>query len=132
MVSRKSGSLRIHGWSAGRARRPCVIYRPHAPRVAPHARTQPANGLFRRAVTLDDEEGKPDPEGLQLLSMAPPPPMRLSRDNIDDALAAKPRACLFWAFSQRAAKRIASVQPSSANWAHCRIAQRKDLEKIWR
>jgi HAD superfamily hydrolase (TIGR01548 family) len=50
-----------------------------------------AHDIFRRAVTMDDvKNGKPDPEGLQLLLDGMPKREALYLgDNIDDALSAK-------------------------------------------
>ena len=93
------------------------------------------NGLFRRAVTLDDvKKGKPDPEGLHLLlDGAPPRDAVYLGDNIDDALAA-----------QRARVPFLGVLPEGSEAHRIRATKLrelgalavlhsvKDLEKFWR
>jgi HAD superfamily hydrolase (TIGR01548 family) len=95
----------------------------------------PADGLFRRAVTLDDvKKGKPDPEGLHLLlDGAPARDAVYLGDNIDDALAAK-----------RARMPFLGVLPTGSEAHLFRAAKLrelgalavlhnvKDLEKFWR
>jgi phosphoglycolate phosphatase-like HAD superfamily hydrolase len=95
----------------------------------------PANGLFRRAVTMDDvKKGKPDPEGLRmLLDGAPPREAVYLGDNIDDALAAK-----------RARVPFLGILPHGSEAHQFRSARLRelgalavmhsvrDLEKFWR
>jgi HAD superfamily hydrolase (TIGR01548 family) len=94
----------------------------------------PADGIFRRAVTMDDvKKGKPDPEGLRLLLNGMPRRKALYLgDNIDDALSAK-----------RAGVPFLGVLPHGSD-AHSARAERlrdlgaidilhsvRDLEKFW-
>jgi HAD superfamily hydrolase (TIGR01548 family) len=95
----------------------------------------PVNGLFRRAVTMDDvKKGKPDPEGLRmLLDGTPPREAVYLGDNIDDALAAK-----------RAGVPFLGVLPHGSEAHQFRAARLRelgalavlhnvrDLEKFWR
>jgi HAD superfamily phosphatase len=95
----------------------------------------PANGLFRRAVTMDDvKRGKPDPEGLRiLLDGTPPREAVYLGDNIDDALAAK-----------RARVPFLGILPHGSEAHRFRAARLRelgalavlhnvrDLEKFWR
>jgi HAD superfamily phosphatase len=95
----------------------------------------PAEGIFRRAVTMDDvTKGKPDPEGLHvLLAGAPPKDALYLGDNIDDALSA-----------QRAGVPFLGVLPAGTEAHRFRAAKLRelgaievlhsvnDLEKFWR
>jgi HAD superfamily phosphatase len=95
----------------------------------------PADGFFRRAVTMEDvSKGKPDPEGLHLLlDGASPDEAVYLGDNIDDALAA-----------QRARVPFLGVLPYGSEAHRFRAAQLRelgalavlhsvrDLEKFWR
>jgi HAD superfamily phosphatase len=95
----------------------------------------PANGLFRRAVTLDDvKRGKPDPEGLQLLldGMSPRDAVYLG-DNIDDALAAKQARVPFLGVLPRVseAHRFRAVKLRELG-ALAVLHSVRDLEKFWR
>ena len=95
----------------------------------------PANGLFRRAVTLDDvKEGKPDPEGLHmLLDGAPPRDAVYLGDNIDDALAAQRARVPFLGVLPRdsEAHRVRATKLRELG-ALAVLHSVKDLEKFWR
>ena len=95
----------------------------------------PANGLFRRAVTLDDvKKGKPDPEGLHLLlDGAPPRDALYLGDNIDDALAAKRARVPFLGVLPEGseAHRVRATKLRELG-ALAVLHSVKDLEKFWR
>jgi HAD superfamily phosphatase len=94
-----------------------------------------ANGLFRRAVTLDDvTKGKPDPEGLHLLldGVSPRDAVYLG-DNIDDALASKRARVPFLGVLPRGSEahrfRAARLRELGALAV---LNSVRDLEKFWR
>jgi HAD superfamily phosphatase len=95
----------------------------------------PANGLFRRAVTLEDvKKGKPDPEGLHLLLDGESPREALYLgDNIDDALAAKRARVPFLGVLPRGTEahrfRAAKLRELGALAV---LHSVRDLEKFWR
>jgi HAD superfamily phosphatase len=95
----------------------------------------PVNGLFRRAVTLDDvKKGKPDPEGLHLLlDGAPPRDALYLGDNIDDALAAqRARVPFLGVFPQGSKARRVRATKLRELGALAVLHSVKDLEKFWR
>ena len=95
----------------------------------------PANGIFRRAVTMDDvKKGKPDPEGLHLLlDGAPPRDAVYLGDNIDDALAAKRARVPFLGVLPQGSEahtfRAAKLRELGALAVMHSV---RDLEKFWR
>ncbi len=95
----------------------------------------PANGLFRRAVTMEDvTKGKPDPEGLNLLlDGASPHEAVYLGDNIDDALAAKRARVPFFGVLPRDSEahrfRAARLRELGALAV---LHSVRDLEKFWR